>query len=103
MGWFPDFPDPDNFIAPVLRQGQLPQLALPQQHDPRQADPAARQSRALPRPRLRPTIQDIVADDVPLLPLWQGKQYVAAREDVTGVGMGAQLLSIFSCGSWAAA
>ncbi|MCZ9339536.1 peptide-binding protein, partial [Streptomyces sp. TRM76130] len=29
-------------------------------------------------------IQDIVAEDVPLLPLWQGKQYVAARDDITG-------------------
>ncbi|MGW3275743.1 ABC transporter substrate-binding protein, partial [Streptomyces kronopolitis] len=29
--------------------------------------------------------QDTFADDVPILPLWQGKQYVAARDDVTGV------------------
>ena len=27
MGWFPDFPDADNYLAPVPRQGQLPQLA----------------------------------------------------------------------------
>lgn len=30
-------------------------------------------------------IQQIVANDVPVLPLWQGKQYVAARDDITGV------------------
>ncbi|MET8564125.1 peptide-binding protein, partial [Streptomyces flaveolus] len=30
-------------------------------------------------------IQDILAEDVPILPLWQGKQYVAARDDITGV------------------
>lgn len=30
-------------------------------------------------------MQDIVADDVPVLPLWQGKQYVAARDGITGV------------------
>jgi len=29
-------------------------------------------------------IQDAVAIDVPMIPLWQGKQYVAARDDVTG-------------------
>ena len=29
-------------------------------------------------------MQDIVADDVPILPLWQGKQYVATRDDITG-------------------
>jgi len=27
----------------------------------------------------------MVADDVPFLPLWQGKQYIAARDDITGV------------------
>lgn len=30
-------------------------------------------------------IQKIVAKDVPVLPLWQGKQYVAARDDLNGV------------------
>ena len=40
MGWFPDFPDPDNYIAPVPRQGQLPQLALRDNTVPRRADPA---------------------------------------------------------------
>lgn len=30
-------------------------------------------------------IQKIVAEDVPVLPLWQGKQYVAARDDLNGV------------------
>jgi ABC-type oligopeptide transport system substrate-binding subunit len=29
--------------------------------------------------------QDIVADDVPVLPLLQGKEYIAARDDITGV------------------
>ena len=38
-----------------------------------------------PPPRASQSIQDIVADDVPVLPLWQGKQYVAARDDITGV------------------
>src|SRR5690606_41684802 len=29
-------------------------------------------------------IQDIVADEVPVLPLWQGKQYIATRDGITG-------------------
>ncbi|MFF4069666.1 hypothetical protein ACFYZ1_03410 [Streptomyces chartreusis] len=29
-------------------------------------------------------IQDIVANDDPVLPLWQGKRYVAANNAVTG-------------------
>ena len=87
FGWFPDFPDPDNFIAPVPRQGQLPQRPVRQQRDPRGTDPAV-PPRARPHRRHRrpsPSIQNIVAGDVPVLPLWQGKQYVAARDDITGV------------------
>jgi len=30
-------------------------------------------------------IQTIATEDVPLIPLWQGKQYIAARDDITGV------------------
>ena len=29
--------------------------------------------------------QDLIANEVPMLPLWQGKQYIAARSDITGV------------------
>ncbi|MFI1396607.1 ABC transporter substrate-binding protein [Streptomyces sp. NPDC020681] len=86
LGWFPDFPDPDNYIAPFLDKGNFlnsPYVStearqlIPQSR--READRTAA-SKAFTR------IQQIVADDVPVLPLWQGKQYVAARTGVvTGV------------------
>ncbi|MFF0790246.1 ABC transporter substrate-binding protein [Streptomyces spiralis] len=83
MGWFPDFPDPDNFLAPFLDKdnflgspyanSEIRNTLIPQSR--READ---RGSSSLT------TIQNIVATDVPVIPLWQGKQYVAARDDVTG-------------------
>ncbi|MER6977804.1 ABC transporter substrate-binding protein [Streptomyces carpinensis] len=83
MGWFPDFPDADNFLAPFLDKdnflgspytnGEIRNTLIPQSR--READ---RGSSSLT------DIQDIVAGDVPVLPLWQGKQYVAARDDITG-------------------
>ncbi|WP_046734460.1 ABC transporter substrate-binding protein [Streptomyces humi] len=86
MGWFPDFPDADNFLAPFLDKDNFLQspyvnnkiikTLLPESR--READRASA-SGSLTQ------IQDAVADDVPLLPLWQGKQYVAARDDITGV------------------
>ncbi|MFE3491696.1 ABC transporter substrate-binding protein [Streptomyces sp. NPDC059175] len=86
LGWFPDFPDPDNYIAPFLDEDNF--LNTPY------VSTAAR-SRLIPQSRRqadrskasRPfnKLQDIVADDVPVLPLWQGKQYVAARSDIDGV------------------
>ncbi|MFF8954713.1 ABC transporter substrate-binding protein [Streptomyces sp. NPDC014894] len=85
LGWVPDFPDPDNYIAPFLEKGNFlnsPYVStearklIPQSR--RQADRAATGD-------VFARLQQIVAEDVPVLPLWQGKQYVAARKGVTGV------------------
>ncbi|MFI6036549.1 ABC transporter substrate-binding protein [Streptomyces sp. NPDC051315] len=85
MGWFPDFPDADNFVAPFLDKdnflkspyanGEIIDTLIPESR--READ-------RLAAAKSLTEIQDIVAEDVPVLPLWQGKQYVASRDDVTG-------------------
>ncbi|MFG2334414.1 ABC transporter substrate-binding protein [Streptomyces sp. NPDC048604] len=84
-GWFPDFPDPDNFVAPfvgkenVLRtpyvSPRITETLLPQSR--KQSDRSA-------VTKDFESAQEIMASDVQLLPLWQGKLYVAASEDVSG-------------------
>lgn len=86
LGWFPDFPDPDNYIAPFLDKDNFlntPYVssAARNQLIPQSRRQADRSKASQPFNKL----QDIVADDVPVLPLWQGKQYVAARSDIDGV------------------
>ncbi|MCH0539461.1 peptide-binding protein [Streptomyces sp. MUM 203J] len=86
LGWFPDFPDPDNYIAPFLDKGNFLNTPYVNAEARERLIPASR--RAEDRTAAAGTfqrLQEIVADDVPVLPLWQGKQYVASRDTVTGV------------------
>ncbi|MFC4494572.1 ABC transporter substrate-binding protein [Streptomyces ovatisporus] len=86
FGWLPDFPDADNFIAPFLEKNNVlnspysnkeirEELIPKTRREPERADASTSFARA----------QEIVADEVPVLPLWQGKQYIAARDHITGV------------------
>ncbi|MEU6091036.1 ABC transporter substrate-binding protein [Streptomyces sp. NPDC047085] len=86
MGWFPDFPDADNFLAPFLDKDNVLKSPYTNAAIQRSLIPQSRREadRANAANSLT-EIQDTVAEDVPVLPLWQGKQYVAARDDITGV------------------
>ncbi|WP_445525660.1 ABC transporter substrate-binding protein [Streptomyces cyslabdanicus] len=84
-GWFPDFPDADNFIAPFVGDQnalgtpypapQITKVLLPESR--READ-RANVVKQFER------AQQILVDDARLLPLWQGKVYVGASNDISG-------------------
>ncbi|MEV7478256.1 ABC transporter substrate-binding protein [Streptomyces halstedii] len=86
MGWFPDFPDPDTYTAPFLDKNNFLnspyRSALAQETLIPESRSAADRSTASP---IFEKLQDIVAKDVPVLPVWQGKQYVASFDGLTGV------------------
>ncbi|MBZ6110324.1 MULTISPECIES: ABC transporter substrate-binding protein [Streptomyces] len=85
MGWFPDFPDADSFIAPFLDEDNTLKSPYLNQKIIKDLIPESRsEADRLSAADSLTEIQDITAADVPLIPLWQGKQYVAARDDVTG-------------------
>ncbi|MYX12720.1 peptide-binding protein [Streptomyces sp. SID8374] len=86
MGWFPDFPDPDNYTAPFLDKNNF--LNSPYRSQEAQNVLIPKSRREADRSAAATTyekLQDIVATDVPVLPIWQGKQYVASRSGVAGV------------------
>ncbi|NEA55777.1 peptide-binding protein [Streptomyces sp. SID13666] len=85
MGWFPDFPDPDNYVAPFLGKDNFLELAYANPVIQNQLINSTRQKtqRSATFPDFT-EMQKIIAQDVPMLPLWQGKQYLAARSDITG-------------------
>ncbi|GGZ55291.1 solute-binding transport lipoprotein [Streptomyces inusitatus] len=84
-GWIPDFPDPDNYVAPFVGENNV--LATPYVNDEitKELLPASRRESdrgAVAKDFQR--VQEIVAEEVRLLPLWQGKLYIAVSEEMGG-------------------
>jgi peptide/nickel transport system substrate-binding protein len=85
-GWIPDYPDPDIFVSPfftkenVLRNNYASKRIAGQLIPSTVAEP----DRLVTTDQFA-EIQSIVADDLPVLPLWQGKQYAVARDNIFGI------------------
>ncbi len=85
-GWVPDYPDADNFTAPFFgegnvlsnnyKAGEITRTLLPRT--------AAESDRGATDKEFG-AIQDKVAEDVPVLPIWQGKQYAVVQDGVYGL------------------
>ncbi|MGW2381707.1 ABC transporter substrate-binding protein [Streptomyces sp. NPDC001658] len=85
-GWVPDYPDADNFTAPFFGEGNVlgnnyTNSAITGTLIPQTAAQSDRSATDEDYGKL----QDIVADDLPVLPLWQAKQYAVTREGVYGL------------------
>ncbi|MFJ8111509.1 ABC transporter substrate-binding protein [Streptomyces sp. NPDC096132] len=85
-GWFPDFNDADNFIAPFV--GEQNALGTPYKSPTITGkllpESRAESDRAAVKQQIEEA-QQIFVDDARLLPLWQGKQYVAGDEEISGL------------------
>ncbi|MER6246510.1 ABC transporter substrate-binding protein [Streptomyces griseorubiginosus] len=85
-GWVPDYPDADNFTAPFFGKGNVLNNSYSNSKITGTLIPetAAQPDRSATDDHFG-TLQDIVADDVPVLPVWQAKQYAVVRDDVYGL------------------
>ncbi|MYV46114.1 ABC transporter substrate-binding protein [Streptomyces sp. SID2888] len=85
VGWVADYPDPDTFSAPLVGTGNsmkngysskdVDRLILDSERYSARTDDVGADFRQ---------VQRIVAQDVPLIPLWQRKEYVVSSVDVGG-------------------
>ena len=98
VDWYPDFLDPDNYIQPFLSCSEgAPDVGCESgaaqsrgsfyysdranqliERSRQERDPAERQA-------IFVELQELLAQDVPYIPLWQTKDYAFAQNNVTGV------------------
>lgn len=85
LGWFPDYPDADNYLAPFMRDGGFFQNGYTSKRVNDALDAELASSDENDRIAAFETVQQAEAEDVPLIPLWEGKQIAAVRDGVEGV------------------
>jgi peptide/nickel transport system substrate-binding protein len=84
-GWFPDFPDADNFIAPFVGDKNALGTPYPAKEITDTLLPHSRaQSDRAQTVKDMEQAQQIIVNDSRLIPLWQGRQFVAASDDISG-------------------
>lgn len=85
-GWVPDYPDADNFTSPFFGKGNVlsnnyNNSTITASLIPNTAAQSDRSATTKDFARL----QKIVADELPVLPIWQAKQYAVVRDGVYGL------------------
>ncbi|GAB2616792.1 ABC transporter substrate-binding protein [Streptomyces capparidis] len=85
LGWYPDFPDPDNYSSPFLRDGGYFSNNYKNETLNKALDKELGSDDKKVRNDAFAEVQKITAEDVPVLPIWQGKQSGVVRDGVTGV------------------
>ncbi|MFJ8788162.1 ABC transporter substrate-binding protein [Streptomyces sp. NPDC102462] len=84
VGWVADYPDPDTFGSPLVGTGSTMSTG----YTNKAVDTLIQASQQYAdRSRVAQDFRDVqahIATDVPLIPLWQRKEYVVSNEDVGG-------------------
>jgi peptide/nickel transport system substrate-binding protein len=85
LGWFPDYPDGDNYLAPFVRDGGFFQNGYSSKVVNDALDTELATADEAKRTEAFGVVQDAEAKDVPLIPIWEGKQIAAIQDGVQGV------------------
>jgi peptide/nickel transport system substrate-binding protein len=99
IGWFPDYLDPDDYVSPFLTEGGARSFGTfyhsSAADDLIRAEQTERGAQA--RAQDLQNVQDLAADDVPMIPLFTGKEQATARTGLQGVQLPPhQLLPYFT-------
>ena len=85
LGWFPDFPDPDNYLTPFFSKDNF---ILNHYSDPQMTkllNSEISDGNADSRKQTLVSAQKLVAEQLPIIPLLTGAQVAVSTSDVKGV------------------
>lgn len=85
LGWYPDFLDADNYLAPFVVNGGFYQNGYKSDKANQLVTAEQGETDTTKREELIGQLQDLVADDVPLIPSWNGKNVAVASKKMSGV------------------
>ncbi|WP_431963113.1 ABC transporter substrate-binding protein [Actinacidiphila sp. bgisy160] len=85
LSWLPDFPDAETYIAPFFADDGFLDLNYKGSAIKNQLLPATRQSANRSKTdKDFGQMQEILSRELPMIPLYQDKQFVASRDGITG-------------------
>ena len=85
MGWYPDFLDSDNYLTPLVRDGGFFENGYSSAEMNKLIDAELAEEDVAARDEIFAQAQDLVAEDVPLIPSWIGKNIAVAGPGMSGV------------------
>ncbi|MGW3041539.1 ABC transporter substrate-binding protein [Kitasatospora sp. NPDC001159] len=86
IGWSADYPDPDNFIGPLVTDGSIFHTGWDDQRISQKLLPEGlKQADRSAAAATYNQVQTILVDNVPMVPLFQNKAFYVAKSYVTGV------------------
>lgn len=98
FGWYPDYIDPDNFLTPFMKTGANKWTGS--QYSNPTVDELLNQAQVLvsvsERTQLYAQVQNILAEEVPFIPLLQGNLMIVYYKNVHGIMIGPPMLMPYS-------
>ncbi len=85
LGWYPDFLDADNYLTPFIRDGGFYANGYSNEEVNTLLDQELGETDAAAREDQIGQLQDIVAEDVPLIPSWNGQNVAVSTPAISGV------------------
>ncbi len=85
LGWFPDYPDPENYVLSFYQAANFTENGY---SNPRMTKLLAQEQAATSTARrlaIIRQIQTLAAQDVPIIPYWQGNMIAVGRTNVRGI------------------